>query len=324
MLTRLEENARRAHRRLGAVVVDGAFNGIASAGRFHPRLNALKRGVEVFRDVPYRVGGAVPHRLDVYRPPAEARNGRCALYIHGGGFRILSKETHFAMALRLAMSGYVVFLINYRLAPQHPFPAALDDVSVAYRWVVDNASRYGADASKLVVAGESAGANLTLGVTVAACWDRPESYAQRVFSTGVVPVATMPACGLLQVSDPWRFGRRRALSAITRDRIEEVWEAYLATSSTVERDFADPLVIVEQASAPSRALPPMFAPVGTADPLLDDTRRLAVAVRRHGGVCDDRYYPGEIHAFHAFLWRDAAQRCWRDTFEFLDTAFAVG
>ena len=67
-----------------------------------------------------------------------------------------------------------------------------------------------------------------------------------------------------------------------------------------------------------RPLPPFFAPVGTRDPLLDDTRRLEKALGALGVPCEARYYPGGIHAFHAMVWDPAARRCWRDALAFLD------
>jgi acetyl esterase len=62
----------------------------------------------------------------------------------------------------------------------------------------------------------------------------------------------------------------------------------------------------------------MFAGVGTADPLLDDSRRLGRALDKLGVPSQVRYYPGEIHAFHAFVFRDAARRCWQEQFRFID------
>ena len=93
-------------------------------------------------------------------------------------------------------------------------------------------------------------------------------------------------------------------------------------SRAPDRALADPLLILEQASAPDRPLPPFFAPVGTADPVLDDTRRLARALGRLSVPCEARYYEGEPHAFHAISFRENARRCWRDTFAFLDRALA--
>src|SRR5262249_8451053 len=151
------------------------------------------------------------HRLDVYRPLRERRSAPwpVVLYVHGGGFRILSKDTHWMMGLAFARNGYLVFNINYRLAPRHPFPAALSDAADAYAGVARNAASFGGDLSRLVVAGESAGANLAAALAVAACYRRSEPWSRTVWDTGLVPRAALPACGILQVSDTERFSRRR-------------------------------------------------------------------------------------------------------------------
>jgi len=88
-------------------------------------------------------------------------------------------------------------------------------------------------------------------------------------------------------------------------------------------ELADPLRVIERAALGTepvfeRPLPPFFAPVGTRDPLLDDTRRLEKALAALRVPCEARYYPGGIHAFHAMVWNPAAQRCWRDALAFLD------
>jgi acetyl esterase len=67
-----------------------------------------------------------------------------------------------------------------------------------------------------------------------------------------------------------------------------------------------------------RPLPPFFLSVGTADPLVDDTKRVKLALDRLGVPCEARYYPDQPHAFQALLWREQARRCWEDTFTFLD------
>jgi acetyl esterase len=190
---------------------------------------------------------------------------------------------------------------------------------------VSHADAWGGDASRLVLAGESAGANLVTAMTVAACFERSEPHARLIADTGVVPRAVLPACGILQVSDTARFARRKpSLPRVIAERIEEVGEAYLGPLDHPSRHggeelgLADPLVVLEGATPTRRALPPFFAPCGTADPLLDDTRRLASALRKRGVVCEDVYYPGEVHAFHAFVFRPQAQKCWGDTFSFLE------
>jgi acetyl esterase len=244
------------------------------------------------------------------------------LYVHGGGFRILSKDTHWLFGLMFARRGYVVFNIDYRLAPKHPFPAAVQDSFAAYEWVVKNAAAWGGDPSRLVLAGESAGANLVTSLALSACYPRSELWARRVFEAQVVPRAVVAACGVLQVSNPERFLRRRKpLPVYIHDRLAEVTDAYfrgVRCEDPCEMELADPLLVLERGLPPTRPLPPFFAPCGTKDPLLDDTRRLAAALERMGTVCTARIYPGEMHAFHAFLFRRQARECWREAFAFLD------
>jgi acetyl esterase len=310
----------------GAAIVDSFFRYGAAATRLHPRARPERHDVELLPDLPYVDDGIREHLLDVWRPERVRRPMPIVFYLHGGGFRILSKDTHWMMALSFAKRGYLVFAINYRLAPAHPFPAAISDACAAYTWIARNAPRYGGDLGRLVVAGESAGANLATALTVAACWRRDEPWARAVWETGVVPRAVMPACGMLQVSDAARFARRKKhLPIVIADRIAEVELAYLGGAhATPSRAFelADPLLVLERGEPPQRALPPFHAVVGTKDPLLDDTRRLKRAVERLGGVCEARYYVGEPHAFHALVIRRNARRCWKESFDFLSRALA--
>ncbi len=309
-------------RRLGAMLIDNAFRGAASAGRLHPLARPERHRVEVLRDIPYRREGGKEHRLDIYRPMDRPGPLPIVLYVHGGGFRILSKNTHWIMALAFARSGYLVFTIDYRLAPANPYPAAPEDAAAALAWTAENAERYGGNPERIFLAGESAGANLITSLAIASSYERPEPWARAVFDRGVRLRAVLAACGLLQVSDPARFLRRKAtLGTFLNDRITEVSSSYLGGSVTGAPgalELADPLLVLERGLAPARPLPPFFVPVGTKDPVLDDSRRLKSALDRLGTPCEIRFYEGEIHAFHAFLWRKNAQQCWKDTFTFLD------
>lgn len=296
---------------------------MARAGRLHPQSDPKVHGVEVIRDLSYAPPGSRTqsrtHRLDVYRPADATGPLPTLLYVHGGAFQSLSKDTHWMMGLGFARRGYVVVSINYRLAPRYKFPAAAQDAAQAYLWVLDHAAEFGGDPRRIVVAGESAGANLVAALTVMACFERPEDWAAKVHDAGVPPVACLPACGLLQVSDTARFHRRRPLRRFIREQIESCEHSYLhgARVGAGGVDLADPLLVLESDVPAARPLPPFFALVGTRDPLLDDTRRLEAALRARNAEVEARYYPGGAHAFHAVPLLASSRRAWSHQLAFL-------
>lgn len=321
---------QRVAQSAGGWVSERFFHSLARVGQLHPRADPAVHGVEVIHDLSYAGVGprfdSRSHRLDVYRPVAATKPLCTVLYIHGGAFQSLSKDTHWIMGLAFARQGYLVLMINYRLAPKYKFPAAAEDVAQAYQWVVGHAADFGGDPSRIVVAGESAGANLATALTLMTCFERPETWAADVFATGVVPAACLPACGLLQVSDARRFARRRRMPRIIRDQIESCERALLhgAALGVGGTDLADPLLVLESGIQPARGIPPFFALVGTRDPLLDDTRRLEAALRARGADVEARYYPRGVHGFHAVPVLPYARRSWSDQFAFLDRVLAAG
>lgn len=310
-------------RRLGAAVTDGFFEGATLAFKHLPIAAPAFHGLEVLRDVPYTTSGHAHHHADIWRPLERKGPLPVCLYIHGGRFARMSKDTHWLFNLVFARRGYLVISINYRLAPQHRFPAAVEDVCEAWKWVLANAQAYGGDPSRIVVAGESAGGNLATALALTTCYRRPEPFARAVFDLGAVPKAVMPACAILQVSNPERL---QPLGTYLTDRYNEVAEDYLH-GITVDAehglDLADPVVMLERGLPPERALPPFFAPVGTWDPLIDDTRRLAAALARLNVRCDARYYARGVHAFHGFVFTPQARQCWRDAFAFFTEALGA-
>lgn len=300
------------------------YRALSAAGRLHPKANPAAHGVEVFSDLTYAPLGpraeSRAHRLDVYRPENSSGPLPVVLYLHGGGFQMLTKDTHWIMGLGFARRNFVVVVVNYRVAPRHKFPAAVHDVADAYRWTLAHARDFGGDPERIIVAGESAGANLAATLTVMTTFRRPEDYAQRVFDTGIVPLACLPACGVLQVSDPRRFARRRPVPQFVTGQIERCERAYVGGSDAGpgERELANPLLVLESDAIPERPIPPFFALVGTRDPLLDDTRRLAEALGSRGVDVEARYYPGGVHAFHAIPSLEITRQAWADQFAFLD------
>lgn len=316
----------RLRRRVSKVLVTAFFRGLTALGKLHPRANPSRHGVEVLCDIPYLPSGLREHRLDVYRPRKRSGPLPCVLFIHGGGFRILSKDSHWMMGLAFAKRGFVVFNISYRLAPEHPYPAAVEDCCSALQWVAEHGAAYGADLEQLVFAGESAGANLASALTIAACYRRPEPFAQKVFALGLLPRVVLAVCGLLQVSDSGRFARRKKLPTWLQDRIFEVERGYLPLEMQggALPTLADPLLVFEDPELrPERPLPAFFLPVGTKDPIMDDTRRMARALNERGVDNQLLFYKDEVHAFYAMIWRPRARQCWRDIFAFLKPRLAA-
>jgi acetyl esterase len=303
------------------------FGGLSSLARLHPMSKPGRHGVDVEADVMYGPHGE-HNTLDIYRPVHRPKPWPVVFYVHGGAFHLLSKDTHWLMGLVFARFGYLVVNISYRLAPAHPYPAAVEDTCAAYLWLAQRIDELGGDRTRVAVAGESAGGNLITALTLAACQPRPEPWARAVYDAGLVPRVAMPFCGILEVSRPERFSERKpSLPRWIDGMVRDVASSYLHGYSyepTDETALADPLRLIEDAAGVpheprfARDLPPFFAPVGTSDPLLDDTRRLEKALRALGVPVEARYYPGGIHAFHALVWDPVARRCWRDALAFLD------
>lgn len=298
-------------RPLSSRLIDVAVGSVSLAARLHPWAWSGPEG-RLVRDVRYAPGAGRDHLLDVHIPPRPGPRP-VALYIHGGGFRILSKETHWMMVEQLVRAGFVVFNVNYRLAPVHPYPAAVEDAAAALRFVHEVAPRYGADPEQLVLAGESAGANLATALAVATSYRRGEAWAEALFASGIRPRAVLALCGLFEVRNDERF-ERQPIPAWQRDRIRIVCRGYLppdARARAPGSDLADPLSILERGEPPERPLPPFSISVGTADPIAEDSERLDQALEKLGVPRELSVFPGEIHAFQAVFWRPAARASWR-------------
>src|SRR5512139_4174482 len=161
-----------ARRPISPTLRRGLHHGAEGVSRLGDRLLARAlsdwRRVQVTRNVPYRPTGRRDHLLDIFRLRASTHPQPTLLYIHGGAFSMMSKDTHQIMAYVLASQGYQVFNINYRLGPQNSYPRPLEDVTAALHWVLENGAEYGADTSRIALMGESAGANLVAAFTYCA------------------------------------------------------------------------------------------------------------------------------------------------------------
>ncbi len=277
-------------------------------------------GVDLVHDVPYRPTGSRAHLLDVYRPRSLTPRAT-VLYVHGGGWAVLSKDTHRVMALAFASRGYLVFNINYRLGPKHRYPDPLEDAAAALEWASDHAAEYGGDPSRLAVAGESAGANLVTALAYIATHPRPEAFARRVYDRNVPLKACLPIYGLLDMHELERFDHPR-LSRVLKMGIHRAAAAYVGRpvrKRAAASPLASPLRLLAESPPPeARQLPPFFAAVGTKDPLYPDSKRLQRVLEARNVTCELSIHPGEIHGFNAMVWRREARAKWRALFRFLE------
>jgi epsilon-lactone hydrolase len=225
----------------------------APAGRIHP----LPGDVQVTE---VNAGGVPAHWLAA--PGADT--GRVLLFLHGGGFELGSLRGDGELAARLGRAGGMrVLLPEYRLAPEHPFPAAIDDVLAAWRWLRTDQEL---SATSIAVAGDSAGGGLAVALLVAAR-DAGESVpAAAVLMSPTVDLTSSGASMTERVDeDPFS----------TPDMLRQFAAEYLAGADP-KTPLASPLF------ASLSALPPLLIQVGTADLLLSDSERLAAAAAEAG------------------------------------------
>jgi acetyl esterase len=243
--------------------------------------------VESVRDIR---AGTVPVR--VFRPAGEGPLPVVA-YAHGGGWVLGSLDGFGATCRALAnASGAVVASIGYRLAPEHPFPAGLDDVLEAVRWLALNARELDGDPARLAIAGDSAGANLA---TVAARRVRDEGGAALRFQALIYPV-----CDCADDTPSYReFADGLGLNA---EGMRQFWELYLGGADGRAPD-ASPL------RAPDLAgLPPAFVLTVGNDVLRDEGEAYARALEAAGVPVTLRRYNGAVHGFFRWVGRSALSR----------------
>ena len=211
-----------------------------------------------------------------------AGDGPVVVYLHGGGYCIGSLDSHRSMLTHLAsaVDGRVL-AVDYRLAPEHPFPAALDDACSAYRWIVAG----GADPARVVVAGDSAGGGLTLATLVAL---RDAGDALPAAGVCLSPWADLTQSGAT-------ISEKAAADPMVRAEDLERWAAAYAGA---DHDPGSPGL--SPLFADLCGLPPLLVEVGAAEVLLDDARRLAERARAAG--VDVTLFEGEdlIHVWHFF------------------------
>ena len=225
--------------------------------------------------------GAIGARL--YVPPENAEPSPLLVYYHGGGWVIGDLDTHDDPCRFLASrSGAGVLSIDYRLAPEHPFPAAAEDAFAAYQWALANAERLGADPRRIAVGGDSAGGNLAAAACLMARdGDAPPPAMQLL----IYPVTETAGTARSRRT----FGEGFLL---TRGDMDWFEERYLPPGV----DRGDPRVALLEAGDLS-GLPPAYFAIAGFDPLRDEALAFATRLREAGVPVATRLHPGLVHSF---------------------------
>jgi acetyl esterase len=217
------------------------------------------------------------------------------IYIHGGAWTLGSPKTHRKLVRQIAENGYLTIVPDYRLAPEHPFPAGFDDCVFTAEWAVENAKRYGGDGSRLAMGGDSAGGNLTAAVLSSI----GNSARGPKFKAAVLIYGAFDFAGLVEKA---------------REAAEPLARAYLG--SNYLGLLNDPRVSPIRAIKPG-AMPPSFIIAGTADGIVGESRMIAEAMNRAGIENELHIMEDMPHAFMQMSELAACREGLRRMFDFL-------
>ncbi|TDJ66042.1 MAG: alpha/beta hydrolase [Proteobacteria bacterium] len=226
--------------------------------------------------------GEVPIRI--YRP-LQVKPGAypCLIFFHGGGWVFGDLDTHDHVCRYLAHGATAIVLsVDYRLAPEHKFPAALEDCIAAVRWVVDSADELGIDVQRLAVGGDSAGGNLAAATAIAL---RDTGGAPLVLQLLIYPAVDFTA-------DDQSLTDNATGYLLTRDALEMFTDLYLPNREARSDPRASP-----QLHANHTDLARAFVQSAEFDPLRDQARTYANTLLAAGCLVDHKCYRGMVHGF---------------------------
>ena len=209
----------------------------------------------------------------------DAREDRAVLYLHGGGYNLCSADTHRELAAYISIaSDAKVLLPNYRLAPESPFPTAMEDAIMAYGWLLEN----GFSGGNIALAGDSAGGGLSIAASIA-------------LRDAGDPLPCSIAC-----ISPWTDLAMSGSSIKTHSKIDPMLNLQLlqimASNYIGENDPRNPLI--SPVYGDLKGLPPIFIHVGSDEILLDDSRRIADKAKGSGVDVELKIYDRMWHVWH--------------------------
>lgn len=228
-------------------------------------------------------GGNIPLRIYAGRTEDPLA---VLMYFHGGGFVKGDLDTHDAVCRALAnRAGCLVAAVDYRLSPEHPHPAALEDCYAATLWISENARELGGDGQRLAVAGDSAGGYLAAQVAI---------RAKNVKGLGLMFQALVYPNLDLSMSQP-SYDRFGIGYLMTTEALKWYIERYLPAGTDPRDPIVSPLFLEDLTG-----LPPALIVGAEYDPLVDEGRSYAERLKESGVLVKYRCYPGAIHAFFQF------------------------
>ena len=230
-------------------------------------------------------GVNVPVR--VYHPhTAQTQKSLPALvYIHGGGWTIGDLDTHDVLCRSLCLqAGVVVVSVDYRMGPEHKFPAAYDDTVAAFNWTVANASALGVDAKRIAIGGDSAGGNLSAAACIG-LRDQKGLSVQPAFQLLIYPATIM-------WQDTPSYHANGQGYMLTKDSIAYYTDNYLRNRDDAKDWRASPQWAITHAG-----LPPAFVMTAGFDPLRDEGLMYADALSKAGVSCQYICFERQIHGF---------------------------
>jgi acetyl esterase len=227
--------------------------------------------------------GAIPARL--YTPKTLRKTSGlapCLVFFHGGGWVIGNLETHDVVCRKLAQEGeLIVISVDYRLAPEHKFPAAVDDAITSTEWIAANAGKLGIDASRLTVGGDSAGGNLAAVVSLAA----REANGPKIAGQVLIYPAT-------DFSRKHPSHREPETSILLTHSVVGWFMNHYMGDADINNWRASPARVSSLAG-----LPPAYVLTAGADPLRDEGDEYAKRLREAGVPVTYRHFPGQFHGF---------------------------
>ena len=250
-------------------------------------------------------GGAL--RLRFYRP-AGTGPFPVIVFIHGGGWVLCSLETHDNVCRHLCVGAEaIVVSVDYRLAPEHRFPAAIDDSFAALQWVARHAASFDGDPARIVIAGDSAGGNLAAAAALRARDEGGPALAGQLL---VYPVTDYPSDAMASYAENGEgYG-------LTRANMEHYWTQYLG-DSPADTPYAAPLRASDLAG-----LPPAFVITAQYDVLRDEGEAYAGALQAAGVPVEVTRYDGVNHGFFSLAGMvEGGTLAMRDACDWLSARF---